>query len=129
MKKENIGEKIFKEYTTGTKNHLTSQVSEIAPDIEKYILNFVFGDIYAREGLTKEEKVLTTITALAAMGGCENELVTHFNTAINVNINPQKIINTLIQIIPYAGFPRAINAVNICKKVFDDRGIKYAADK
>lgn len=119
------GQEVFKEFTTGTKNHLTTQMADIAPDVQTYIIDFVFGDIYAREGLTKEEKTLTTITTLAAMGGCEKELVTHCNTALNVHVEPQKIINTLIQMLPYAGFPRVINAINVCKSVFDDRGVDY----
>ncbi|MBS0953387.1 carboxymuconolactone decarboxylase family protein [Lactiplantibacillus plantarum] len=119
------GESIFKEYTSGTKEHLTSQVSKIAPDIDAYIKNFVFGEIYARQGINKQEKVLATITALAAMGGCETELHTHINTAINVKIMPKKIIDTLIQILPYAGFPRVINAISICKQVFKERNVPF----
>lgn len=125
MKINSTGESVFEEYTSGTKNHLTSQVSQIAPDIEAYIKNFVFGEIYARPGIDKKEKVLATITALTAMGGCETELHTHINTAINVEISSRKIIDTLIQILPYAGFPRVINAISVCKEVFKERNINF----
>lgn len=125
---DKTGQEIFKEFTTGTKEHLTTQMSDIAPDVETYIIDFVFGKIYAREGLTKEEKTLTTITTLAAMGGCETELITHFNIALNIQIEPEKIINILIQMLPYAGFARVINAIQICKSVFEDRGINYQID-
>lgn len=125
---DKTGQEIFKEFTTGTKEHLTTQMSDIAPDVETYIIDFVFGEIYAREGLTKEEKTLTTITTLAAMGGCETELITHFNIALNIQIEPEKIINILIQMLPYAGFARVINAIQICKSVFEDRGINYQID-
>ena len=59
-------QEVFREFTTGTKNHLTTQISDIAPDVEDYIINFVFGEAYAREDHTKQEKALTTITARAA---------------------------------------------------------------
>ena len=119
------GQEVFAEFTTGTKHHLTSQVSEIAPDDQDYIINFVFGQIYAREGLSEQEKTLTTITTLAAMGGCEAELNTHVNTALNVHVEPKKIIDTLIQMLPYAGFPRVINAISVAKAVVEDRGVDY----
>lgn len=126
MKK--TGEEVFSEFTTGTKHHLTTQISDIAPDVQKYIINLVFGDVYARAGLTKQEKTLTTITTLAAMGGCEAELNTHVNTALNVQVEPRKISDTLIQMLPYAGFPRVINAINVAKAVLEDRGVNYRVE-
>lgn len=92
MVEETIGEKTYKEYTTESKKHLTSGISDITPDVESYIKDFVFGDIFAREGLTKEEKVLTTITTLVAMGGCDTEVATHVNNAINVGVSSKKNI-------------------------------------
>lgn len=128
MVEETIGEKTYKEYTTESKKHLTSGISDIIPDVESYIKDFVFGDIFAREGLTKEEKVLTTITTLVAMGGCDTEVATHVNNAINVGVSSKKILDTLIQMLPYAGFARAINGIMVCKKVFDERDIDYSID-
>lgn len=122
--RENAKE-IFEHFTSGTKKHLTTGLSDIAPDIGKYITEFVFGEIYARDALSDEEKTLTTIVTLMAMGGCETELDNHINVALNVGVQPQKVINILIQALPYAGFPRVINAVNIAKTVFIERNVNY----
>ncbi len=125
MKDDDQAEKVYQHFTTGTPHHLTSSMSDIAPDIGLYIKEFVFGEVYARDALSDEEKTLTTIVTLMAMGGCEMELNNHVNVALNVGVKPQKIINVLIQALPYAGFPRVINAVQVAKTVFIDRNVDY----
>lgn len=117
---------IFHHFTDGTKKHLSSDLTDIAPDVSHYIQEFVFGTIYAREALTDEEKCLTTLTTLMAMGGCEAEIDNHVNIALNVGVSSQKIINIFIQALPYAGFPRVINAINAAKAVFIERNIDFA---
>lgn len=116
---------IFHHFTDGTKKHLSSDLTDIAPDVSHYIQEFVFGTIYTREALTDEEKCLTTLTTLMAMGGCEAEIDNHVNVALNVGVSPQKIINIFIQALPYAGFPRVINAINAAKTVFIERNIDF----
>lgn len=63
------------------------------------------------------------------MTGCEAELNTHVNTALNVDVTPEKIIDDLIQLFPYASFPQVINTINVCKTVFEDRGVNYQQSK
>lgn len=95
----------------------------IAPDLGKFIVEFAFGDIYTREGLTLQEREMITITSLLTAGGCEPQLEVHINGALNVGITPQKVIETFIQSIPYTGFPKVLNAVFVAKKVFEQRNI------
>lgn len=95
----------------------------IAPDLGNYIIEFAFGDIYPRPGLTLAERELITITSLLTAGGCEPQLDVHINGALNVGILPEKIIEAFIQCIPYTGFPKVLNAVAVAKKVFADRHI------
>jgi len=93
----------------------------IAPDLGNYIIEFAFGDIYPREGLSLQERELITITSLLTAGGCEPQLDVHINGALNVGILPEKIIETFIQCIPYTGFPKVLNAVAVAKEVFAAR--------
>lgn len=93
----------------------------IAPDLGRYIVEFAFGDVYCRDGLTLQERELITITSLLTAGGCEAQLEVHVNGALNVGISEDKIIETFIQCIPYTGFPKVLNAVNTAKRVFMDR--------
>lgn len=93
----------------------------VAPDLGNYIIEFAFGDIYPREGLSLQERELITITSLLTAGGCEPQLDVHINGALNVGILPEKIIEAFIQCIPYTGFPKVLNAVAVAKEVFAAR--------
>lgn len=98
-------------------------LEDIAPDLGKFIIEFAFGDIYTREGLTTEEREMITLSSLLTAGGCEPQLEVHINGALNVGISPEKVIETFLQCIPYTGFPKVLNAVFAAKKVFAERGL------
>lgn len=113
----------FERFTGATPSRLTDRLADFAPDVARYIRSFVFGEVYARAGLSDKEKAIAVITTLAAMGGCERELHTHINTALNVGVAPERIVDTFIQMLPYAGFPRVLNALFEAQAVFAERGI------
>lgn len=95
----------------------------IAPDLGRYIVEFAFGDIYARDGLSLQERELVTIASLLTADGCEPQLRVHLNGALNVGVPPQKIVEALIHCVPYVGFPRVLNAVSTAKEVFVLQGL------
>ena len=94
---------------------------DIAPDLGRYIVEFVFGDIYSREGLSLQERETVTLASLLTMGDSAPQLDVHINGALNVGIPAEKIIEIFIQCIPYTGFPRVLNAVSVARKVFEER--------
>ncbi|GGE97016.1 hypothetical protein GCM10011404_32730 [Sphingomonas prati] len=61
---------------------------------------------------------LATVAALTAMGTAAPQLKVHMQAAFRVGANRQEIIETVMQTIPYAGFPAALNAVAIARDVF-----------
>ena len=101
--------------------NVIKSLENIAPDLGKFIVEFAFGDIYTREGLTTEEREMITLSSLLTAGGCEPQLEVHINGALNVEITPERIIETFMQCIPYTGFPKVLNAVFVAKKVFMER--------
>ena len=103
--------------------NVIKSLEDIAPDLGKFIVEFAFGDIYTREGLTTEEREMITLSSLLTAGGCEPQLKVHINGALNVGISPKKVIETFLQCIPYTGFPKVLNAVFAAKKVFAERGL------
>ena len=103
--------------------NVIKSLEDIAPDLGKFIVEFAFGDIYTREGLTTEEREMITLSSLLTAGGCEPQLEVHINGALNVGISPEKVIEIFLQCIPYTGFPKVLNAVFAVKKVFADRGL------
>lgn len=103
--------------------NVIKSLEDIAPDLGKFIVEFAFGDIYTREGLTTEEREMITLSSLLTAGGCEPQLEVHINGALNVGISPEKVIETFLQCIPYTGFPKVLNACITAKKVFAERGL------
>ena len=103
--------------------NVIKSLEDIAPDLGKFIVEFAFGDIYTRGGLTKGEREMITLSSLLTAGGCEPQLEVHINGALNVEISPEKVIETFLQCIPYTGFPKVLNAVFAAKKVFAERGL------
>lgn len=94
---------------------------DLAPDLSKYVVEYAFGDIYARPGLDNKQKVLTTIAGLVAQGMPQIEI--HINSGLNVGLTPEEIVGCIMHLLPYTGFPRVLNALKVAQKVFDERGI------
>lgn len=94
-----------------------AEVVEPLGDLGRYIVEFAFGDIYSRDGLSLRDRELATIAALTAMGGREPQLEVHLGAALNVGLTEKEVEETIIQTVPYAGFPTAINAMNVFNKV------------
>ena len=103
--------------------NVIKSLEDIAPDLGKFIVEFAFGDIYTRGGLTKGEREMITLSSLLTAGGCEPQLKVHINGALNVGISPEKVIETFLQCVPYTGFPKVLNAVFAAQKVFAERGL------
>jgi len=125
MENERIkrGTERLKEVDGNAGEGVIASLKGIAPDLGRYILEFAFGDVYCRDGLSLQEREIITIASLLTAGGCEPQLEVHINGSLNVGISPEKVIETFIQCIPYTGFPKVLNAVNVAKKVFAERKI------
>ena len=98
-------------------------LNSIAPDLAKYTIEFPFGDIYQRKGLDLKSREIATIAALTALGNCQPQLNVHINGALNVGCKPEEIVETIIQMAVYAGFPAALNGMFVAKEVFIERSI------
>lgn len=95
----------------------------IAPDLACYTIEFPFGDIYQRPGLDLRCRELITVAALTALGHCGPQLNVHINGALNVDCAPEEIVETIIQMAVYAGFPAALKGMAVAKSVFAERGL------
>jgi 4-carboxymuconolactone decarboxylase len=93
-------------------------LADISPDLGKYIIEFGFGDIYSRPGLTLQQRELATVAALTALGTAQPQLKVHIAAALNVGLSRTEIIETMLQMSLYAGFPAALNGVFAAREVF-----------
>lgn len=102
---------------------MVQSLQEIAPQLAEFMVSFAFGDVYARPELQPAQRQLVTLGALAAMGGAEPQLELHIDLTLKAGLSPQQIVEALVQIAVYAGFPRALNAVAAARRVFAAQGL------
>jgi 4-carboxymuconolactone decarboxylase len=95
-------------------------VAEVAPDFARMVIEFAFGDIYARAGLDLRSRELVAIAALAANGRAGPQLRTHVESAASSGISRAQVIEVLMQVALYAGFPAALNALADCHDLLTD---------
>lgn len=100
---------------------MIAALADIAPDFATYVFEFSFGDIYSRPGLGLREREIATIAALAALGNATPQLKVHIEAGLNVGLNENEIVEVLIQMAVYAGFPAALNGLFAAKDVFQAR--------
>ena len=98
-----------------------SSLSGIAPDFARLLIEFPFGDIYSRPGLDLKTRELAVIAALAALGNAAPQLKVHIHGALNVGACEQEVVEIMMQMAVYAGFPAALNGLFAAKEVFAER--------
>jgi 4-carboxymuconolactone decarboxylase len=93
---------------------------DIAPDFAKYLIEFPFGDIYSRPGLDLKTRELAVVAALTALGNASPQLKVHIHGALNVGCLRQEVVEVIMQMAVYAGFPAAVNGLFAAKEVFKE---------
>jgi 4-carboxymuconolactone decarboxylase len=98
-------------------------LGKFCPELGDFLLEFVYGDIWSRSYqdnpiITAKTRVLITISCLASLGK-EPQLKSHIKGAFNIGCTRDEIIETLLHLCIYAGFPVTINAIKIAQEVFN----------
>ena len=101
--------------------NVIESLRDIAPDFARLIVEFPFGDIYSRPGLDLKTRELAVVAALTAMGNAAPQLKVHIHGARNVGCSEQEIVEVIMQMSVYAGFPAALNGLFAAKEVFADQ--------
>ncbi|AYZ17767.1 carboxymuconolactone decarboxylase family protein [Klebsiella pasteurii] len=97
---------------------VVNSLKDIAPDFARYLIEFPFGDIYARPGLDLRSREVATIAALTSLGNAAPQLKVHIAAGLNVGLTQEEITEVIMQMAVYAGFPAALNGLFAAKEVF-----------
>ncbi len=97
-------------------------LEDIAPDFARYLIEFPFGDVYSRPGLDLKSREIAVVAALTALGNAAPQLKVHVQGALNVGVTRTEIVETIMQMAVYAGFPAALNGLAAAKEVFVREG-------
>ena len=110
----------FKEIKGEKGEEAIARLKELDPDLARYVIEFPFGDVYSRSGLDLRSREIATIAALITLGNAPLQLKVHIRSALNVGVSRREIIEIIIQMAVYAGFPAALNAIRAAKEVFEE---------
>ena len=99
-------------------------VNQTSPDMVKYILEFAFGEIYNRKGLDIKSREIVSISSLLTLGNAVPQLKSHIHGALNIGCTRDELLEIVIQILLYSGFPSALNGLQSMKEVFEERDKK-----
>lgn len=97
---------------------VVAALADIAPDFARYLVEFPFGDIYSRPGLDLRGREIATVAALTALGNAAPQLKVHIAAGLNVGLTRAEIVEVIMQMAVYAGFPAALNGLFAAKEVF-----------
>lgn len=107
--------------------NVINSLRNIAPDFARYLIEFSFGDIYSRPGLDLRSREIAVVAALTALGNAAPQLKVHIQGALNVGVTQEEVIEVIMQMAVYAGFPAALNGLSAAKEVFSARPNAHAA--
>ena len=119
-----LGEETLAKITGNEGRKVVDSLSDISPELGDWIIDFSYGDVFSRPGVSLCTRELATISALTALGNAQPQLKVHIEGALNVGCQPDEIVEILIQMAVYAGFPSALNGISAAREVFEKRGVK-----
>src|SRR5437588_2928217 len=94
------------------------QVRNIVPGLIDLSERVLFGDVWERPGLSKRDRSLITCAALIALNRTEHQ-VGHFGRALTNGVKKEEILEMITHLAFYGGWPVAMSAANVAKKVFE----------
>ena len=89
------------------------------PEFERFVMEFVMGDLYAREGLDLKTRLLCTVAALTVLGR-QDQLRIHIERAVGAGATSEEVHEVILQMCAFGGFPAAWDALSTAGKVFGD---------
>jgi 4-carboxymuconolactone decarboxylase len=97
---------------------IQKMLGDFAPKLVELTDHVLFGDIWEREGLSKRDRSLATVSALIALNR-PDQLRHHLQRARDNGVTKDEIIETITHLAFYAGWPSAMTAIMIAKELFE----------
>ncbi|WP_462316582.1 carboxymuconolactone decarboxylase family protein [Methanobrevibacter sp.] len=116
------GKKTIEDIQDRSVEEIFKDLDDIAPDLSRFVIEFPYSEIYTREELDLKTREICTVSALTVLGTIP-QLKDHINAALNVGNSPTEIVEIIMQMSAYCGFPKSINAMIAAKEVFSERGL------
>jgi 4-carboxymuconolactone decarboxylase len=92
-------------------------LGDVAPKLAQLTDEVLFGDVWARPGLSPRDRSLVTVSALIAMNR-PDQLRAHMARARDNGVTKDELVETLTHLAFYAGWPNAVTAAGVAREVF-----------
>lgn len=99
-------------YPGGISGAMDGVPGDLGPDVERFLTDYFFGEIYSRGALDLKTRELLGYCVLATIGA-DSQLKSHFHGNLNAGNSPETLAAAIVQCLPYIGFPAAIKALKI----------------
>jgi 4-carboxymuconolactone decarboxylase len=94
---------------------------DIAPHLAEITDKVLFGDVWENPALSPRDRSLVTITSLISLYRT-NEMPFHLKRALENGVTREEIIETITHLAFYAGWPPAMTALQIARKILEESG-------
>jgi len=94
---------------------------DFTASFQEFITRYAWGDIWAREALSRQFRSAITLAVLTALGR-EGELEIHVRGALRNGLTPEQIAEVLLHTAVYAGVPAANAAFSVAREVLEQEG-------
>jgi 4-carboxymuconolactone decarboxylase len=118
------GWKKFKEIHGPVAKATRDSLKDVSPELSRFVTEWAFGEIYTRPGLDLKTRQMLTVASLVTLGNAPLQLKSHIKGALNVGCTQQEIVEVILQMAVYVGFPAAMNAMHAAKEVFMEQARK-----
>lgn len=105
----------------GAGQRVLDSLSDLAPDMGRFILDFSYGDVISRPGLSPRRKEIAMVAACIARGTMRPQLKVHVKAGLNVGLTRQEMVEVAMQMAGYAGFPAALNGLSAMHEAFVEK--------
>lgn len=95
-------------------------VGDVVPRLAELTDEVLFGDVWARPGLSPRDRSLINVAALTALGRTD-QLRSHLNLALENGVTREELAEAATHLAFYAGWPAGMSAATTLKQVLDAR--------
>lgn len=115
------GKALSERFNPGMEAALVKRYGHLVPGMSEAVVDFAWGQQYARDGLDLKTRFLVTVGALTAIGGqTKPQLKVIIKGALEAGASEREIGEAIWQMALYGGFPAAISGLNAALEVFEE---------
>lgn len=127
MSRYEKGKKVLEDIQQRPVEEIFKELEDVAPDLSRFVVEFPYSEICTRDEVDLKTRELCTVAAITVLGAIP-QLKDHINAALNVGNSPAEIVEIIMQMSAYCGFPKAINGIVAAKEVFAERDLLPVRD-